>query len=230
MVKKKIQQLIRNAKKEGVYKMNASEIYSMFEEIKKENAAIIKELSKPEPTVVSNYSKEYDSKIEQLLVQVQTQIQKNNKEHRTDEQAKFDQTYQTLLSIDEHVKAIKRQQTLDKVIPLKNIFFVIAMAVVVLVISILYVGQLNYNRQLKDNDLKYRNILMQGGIDANALYQLENSFGINRNKKQIKQIRNQVEAYEQAVIRQAEKMERARRKEEQAKELQDEAKQLKNSQ
>lgn len=58
--------------------------------------------------------------------------------------------------------------------------------------------------------------------------ELENLFGPNRDNKRIEQIREDVEAYEEAVQRQATLTEQARLKEQAARELDSKAKSIKD--
>lgn len=72
------------------------------------------------------------------------------------------------------------------------------------------IWQLNMNSQLKDNDLKYRYIKMQGRASPKILLRLETIFTYDRNKDSISVIRKQVKTYERLVKEQTEKIERAR--------------------
>ena len=78
--------------------------------------------------------------------------------------------------------------------------------------------------QYRENDLKYRYVKMQGQTNEENLYRLERQF---RNGDSIKNIRKQVEKYEELVKEQAERMERARRNSEEMEKLQKEAESLK---
>ena len=111
----------------------------------------------------------------------------------------------------------------------RRFFIMIIQAVGFLVVLILLFVQLNDNKQLKDNDLKYRYILMENGIDSQTLLILEDAFREKKNDAQIKQIRKDVETYEKAVVESAKRLERARRKEEQAKKLQNEIEELRQN-
>ena len=75
----------------------------------------------------------------------------------------------------------------------------------------------NYDRI--DNDLKYRYIRMKGEASPENISGLENIFGFNRDNGKINQMRKDVEAYEEAVHRQAILAEQARLKERAAREL-----------
>jgi hypothetical protein len=67
--------------------------------------------------------------------------------------------------------------------------------------------------QYQDNDLKYRYIKMQGRTNEENIYRLERQF---RYGDSIQIIRKQVEAYENLVKEQAERIERARHNSEEA--------------
>ena len=71
---------------------------------------------------------------------------------------------------------------------------------------------LDRNKQLKDNDLKYRCIKMQGEATSKNLLQLETIFTYEYNRDSISVIRKKVVNYECMVKEQAEKIERARLK------------------
>ena len=79
-----------------------------------------------------------------------------------------------------------------------------------------------------DNDLKYRYVKMKGETTPEQLVELENLFGPNRDNEQIEQMREDVEAYEETVQRQAALTEQARMKEQAARELDSKAKSIKD--
>lgn len=78
-----------------------------------------------------------------------------------------------------------------------------------------------------DNDLKYRYVKMKGDATPEQIVELENLFGPNRDNERIEQMREDVEAYEEAVQRQATLTEQARLKEQAARELDSKAKSIK---
>ncbi len=92
--------------------------------------------------------------------------------------------------------------------------------------ALYFARQPDYDRI--DNDLKYRYIKMKGEASPEQLMDLEDVFGINRNNTKIYQMRNDVEAYEDAVRKQAALSEQARLKEQAAKELNSKAKFIKD--
>lgn len=79
-----------------------------------------------------------------------------------------------------------------------------------------------------DNDLKYRYIKMKGEASSKQIGELENLFGLNRDNAKIKQMREDVEAYEDAVQKRAALPEQARLKKQAVKELDNKAKTIKD--
>ena len=106
--------------------------------------------------------------------------------------------------------------------------------VTIVVMSLLLNGSLLYNihqyrenKRLNDSDIKYRYIKAANGIDPDEIHKLENLFHYNRDKKRIKEIRQNVIDYERKAKKRAEDLERARLKEAQAEKLRLEAEELK---
>ena len=65
------------------------------------------------------------------------------------------------------------------------------------------------NVQRDDNDLKYRYMKIKGDVLLELMAELEDIFTINRDAKRIKQMRSDVEEYEQTILRQAALIEQA---------------------
>ena len=86
------------------------------------------------------------------------------------------------------------------------------------------------NQDRIDNDLKYRYIKMKGDVSAEQIATLEDIFELNRNNEAIKQMREDVKTYEEAVRKQAALAEQARLKEQAAKEQESKAKSIKDKQ
>ena len=105
--------------------------------------------------------------------------------------------------------------------------FSVMFAVVVALSVALYFSAGTDNAQA-DNDLKYRYVKMKGEATPEQLVELESLFGPNRNNERIEQMREDVEAYEEAVRRQATLTEQARLKEQAARELNSKAKSIKD--
>lgn len=105
-------------------------------------------------------------------------------------------------------------------------FFVMFVTIVILSVALYFSARID-NKQA-DNDLKYRYVKMKGEATPEQLVELENLFGPNRNNERIEQMREDVEAYEEAVQRQATLTEQARLKEQAAREFDSKAKSIKD--
>lgn len=90
-----------------------------------------------------------------------------------------------------------------------------------------YYFESKQNKVEADNSLKYRYIKMKGGATPRQISELEDIFELNHDNTKIKQMREDVEAYEDAVQKQAALAEQARLKEQAAKELDNKAKSIK---
>lgn len=104
----------------------------------------------------------------------------------------------------------------------------LSMGLVILLSVAGNIWQSSRNSQLKDNDLKYRYINMQGEANPDNLLKLETVFTYDRNKDSIAIIRKRVETYERLVKEQAEKIERARLNAEEAEKLEREVESVKS--
>ncbi len=90
-----------------------------------------------------------------------------------------------------------------------------------------YYFESRQNKVEAENSLKYRYIKMKGEATPKHISELEDIFELNRDNAKIKQMREDVEAYEDAVQKQAALVEQARLKEQAAKELDSKAKSIK---
>jgi hypothetical protein len=215
-------------------KMDSSAVYALFEELKQK----IDELSKNEipdnQTDSTLNSEKLISLIEELKVKLnQPQFSKKQIENLGQIaansinmiNANFSKAIAELKSaitpIDEKIDQLKSQQNM--VVRKEHVFSIdfrnsraaltmISMALVILLSFGGNIWQLNRNSELKDNDLKYRYIKSINGINPENLYKLEDIFQYNRDKKLIKEIRENVEQYEREVKEVAEKIERERLK------------------
>lgn len=99
----------------------------------------------------------------------------------------------------------------------------ITMGLVILVSLGLNIQQANRNSDLRDSDIKYRYIKMQGETSAKELYRLESIFEYDRNTDSMKTIRRQVENFERLLKEYNEKQYRMRQDEARAREIEQEA-------
>lgn len=90
--------------------------------------------------------------------------------------------------------------------------FFLQIGLIIAVIALIYGNayQFKINLKLEDNDLKYRHILMRGGINGGKLDTLEICFNRSRNDEQVDIIREEVENFEYRSKKVAEKLEQIR--------------------
>ena len=96
------------------------------------------------------------------------------------------------------------------------------MSTIVLLSTMLYwTAKPNYDRI--DNDLKYRYLKMKGEATPERIAELEELFELNRDNSKIRQMKKDVEEYEQAIRQRIALEEQTRLKIEQARKLDEEA-------
>ena len=106
------------------------------------------------------------------------------------------------------------------------VIFVMAV-IIVLLIGFIYRISVS-NQQLAANDLKYRYIKMKGEATSKRIAELEEIFELNRDNAKIRQMKKDVEEYEQTIQRKVQLEEQARLKEREAERLNKNASRLKN--
>lgn len=104
----------------------------------------------------------------------------------------------------------------------------ITMGFVILISLALNVYQADRNNVLRDNDIKYRYIKMQGKASPEDLFRLESIFTFDRNKDSVRMVRRQVERYEQLLKEYNEMQLQNRLNDARAKEIEQEAATVKN--
>lgn len=106
--------------------------------------------------------------------------------------------------LDESHKPIisQRKITID-IVAKEAVFIFIAMALLISLMgsALYFASRPNYDRD--DNDLKYRYIKMKGDTAPECIDELEDIFEINRNNTRIRQIKKDIERYEQAIKKRA---------------------------
>ncbi len=219
----------------GTGKMDSSTVYTLFEELKQK----IEQLSKggisdstnstfdTEEIVVlmhelrnrvnqKQFSPEQIKELQNILAQVAGySLGKVNDNIRTiltelktiivplNEKVGQLQTPHNMIIRKEHVFIVDFRKS-------KTAITIISMALVILLSWGGNIWQFRKNNQLKDNDLKYRYIKMEGKASSQDLLRLETIFTYSRNKGSISEINEQVNAYERMVKKQAEEIERKR--------------------
>ena len=81
----------------------------------------------------------------------------------------------------------------------------------------------NRNSDLRDNDIKYRYIKMQGKASVEDIYRMESVFGFDRNRDSIRTVRHRVEKYEQLLKEYNERQLQNRLNDERARQIEQEA-------
>ncbi|MDB9171367.1 hypothetical protein [Parabacteroides distasonis] len=105
---------------------------------------------------------------------------------------------------------------------------IIILAAYSIIVSVAFYLEKRPDYDRMDNDLKYRYIKMKGEATPNEISELENIFEPDRDNAGIERMREDVEAYEDAVRKQAALAEQARLKEQAAKELDNKARSIKD--
>lgn len=101
------------------------------------------------------------------------------------------------------------------------------MAAIVLLCTMLYwTAKPNYDRI--DNDLKYRYLKMKGEATPDRIAELEEIFELHRDNAKIREMKRDVEEYEQTVKRKVQLEEQAKLKEREANRLNENASRLNN--
>ena len=100
--------------------------------------------------------------------------------------------------------------------------------IIVLLIGFIYRISVS-NQQLAANDLKYRYIKMKGEATSKRIAELEEIFELNRDNAKIRQMKKDVEEYEQTIQRKVQLEEQARLKEREAERLNKNASRLKTN-
>ena len=165
---------------------------------------------------------------QERLGQVLSEIRNEQRQHQEKVEALFCETNDTVRKNSVKTSNINHHFSLSVESPytLLGSFFVMFVTIVILSVA-LYFSVRTDNVQA-DNDLKYRYVKMKGEATPEQLVELENLFGPNRDNERIEQMREDVEAYEEAVQRQAALTEQARLKEQAARELDTKAKSIKD--
>ncbi len=217
-------------------KMDSSTVYALFEELKQrideigkgeitgkrensgfdseEIATLIHELRNK--AIQKRFTPEQIKELQNNLAQVSAySLRKVN----NDLTSVLKELKAIITPIDEKLSLLQNSQ--NAVICKKHGFIVdfrnskAAITIITMVLLILLswggnIWQFRKNNQLKDNDLKYRYIKMEGKTSPQVILQLETIFTYDRDRASISAIRERVETYERSVKEQAEKIEQTR--------------------
>ena len=182
------------------------------------------------PKVKTEQVREFTDKYNALLAQLAGRLEVIDKENRKTHTL-IEQIWQAVeaaamlknLPVQEH----RHTYTLDiKSSKTALVIFVMAV-IIVLLIGFIYRISVS-NQQLAANDLKYRYIKMKGEATSKRIAELEEIFELNRDNAKIRQMKKDVEEYEQTIQRKVQLEEQARLKEREAERLNKNASRLKN--
>ena len=177
------------------------------------------------PGVKTEQEREFADRYNTLLAQLAGRLEVIDKENR--------QTHTLVEQVGQAVEALTRPDalpaqehrhtyTLD-ISSSKTFLMMFAMLGCIFLQAAFIYRISENNRQLATNDLKYRYVKMCGEITEKKLTELETIFRDKQHTAMRDTVRNQVEWYEEAVRRQAERLEQATVKERKAKKLLDDA-------
>lgn len=182
------------------------------------------------PGVKTEQEREFADRYNTLLAQLAGRLEVIDKENR--------QTHTLIEQVGQAVEALAKPDTLPVqehrhiyTLDIKSsktalVIFVMAV-IIVLLIGFIYRISVS-NQQLAANDLKYRYIKMKGEATSKRIAELEEIFELNRDNAKIRQMKKDVEEYEQTIQRKVQLEEQARLKEREAERLNKNASRLKN--
>lgn len=182
------------------------------------------------PGVKTEQEREFADRYNTLLAQLAGRLEVIDKENR--------KTHTLIEQVGKAVEAAAMPENLPVqehrhtyTLDLKSsktalVIFVMAV-IIVLLIGFIYRISVS-NQQLAANDLKYRYIKMKGEATSKRIAELEEIFELNRDNAKIRQMKKDVEEYEQTIQRKVQLEEQARLKEREAERLNKNASRLKN--
>lgn len=184
--------------------INVNELYTLFEEIKKQLKQIgEKQVSAPVPVPQPQIEIPDLSVIPELTNKLGEVIGEVRKPVKT-----------------EHLHILSFESN-------KILFSVTGLSLAFLISLFVIYFQREELSTYKDNDLKYRYVKMAGETTPEELILLEDIF--DNQRESIKAIRKDVGKHEKAVAEEAKRLEKARLKEQEAKQLRKEAKEIKEN-
>ena len=208
--------------------------YEMYEDFKETMVKTIKtelsaknnqsgdnDLSQRVEQIVHSEQERHRAIITQLAGRLESIEQSNIKV-----QVGIDSLQASVESIEIPVELPQRivQNRISLAIESKGVFWTMIgmMSAIVLLCTMLYwTAKPNYGRI--DNDLKYRYLKMKGEATPERIAELEELFELNRDNSKIRQMKKDVEEYEQAIRQRIALEEQTRLKIEQARKLDEEA-------
>jgi len=206
---------------------NNSMVSVMFEEIKSllrsieqklDKKAVVKEIPPAQETITESKPEPKPDVIkpEQLIRVIASHLQGMEQKTGQVSESVRESEKRVLFQMGELKQAIvnvekDRLVRHHHVVDLKSskvVITIVSLSVLLLASLFGNIHLLDVNSRISDNDLKYRYIQSTSGINREGLNKLEDIFYYHRDKKKIRELRDQVGAYERRVREAIEKLER----------------------
>lgn len=181
-------------------------------------------LSKPESNKLTHEQREYFTELGRHII---TNITEQFPDNSVDIQ-KIATEIKALSEAENRKWVINETHFIIDFKSMKAVTTIITISAVLLFSLYANFRQFEANKIYKDNDLKFRYIKAYRGISPDQFYELEDVFNYNRDEKVIKEIKEKVVNYEQALEKRSRELEEASQKEAQAEQLKRDAEKLKN--
>lgn len=184
-----------------------SVLITMFEEIKRQISIIEKRFEQelktnvPTENPIEKIKKRKEITAEDFISMVHKTIVHSTQKELEQTLPKFQDFNKELLSnindLQVKLKTLKCYPKERKKAPVSNFKALKIFSIIATILLLFGIAALKFeNSRLKDNDLKFRYIYSNNGIDSTQLKNLETIFHINRNKELIKDIRKKVKQSE----------------------------------
>ncbi|WP_145957589.1 hypothetical protein [Labilibaculum antarcticum] len=172
---------------------------AMFEEIKETMAAINKKLQQEKPDEKEPQKEISRQLLEFIYQSIHKSVRENISVSEQSTRKQLNQLTQDTKDLEQRITEMTGQYKKRRLIFRKLVVWQSVAAVLFL----LGIGLFVNNRQLRDNDLKFKFIQAQGGINSNGLSYLDTVFHVNRNELVIEKIKKKVEVGEKESLKKA---------------------------
>jgi len=153
-------------------------------------------------------------KIGQKQHEVNTGANESTNEEISELKSAFDtfqqEQFEKLNDVENLIRSEKRKIEFT-VTSMPGLYILFSLATILVVLSFWIYSLKTQVNDYSDNDLKYRFILMQGKADSEDFAILDSVFYFDRNSKKIKELRKQVELFEENVKQRAKIIEQEER-------------------
>ena len=163
-------------------------VSAMFEEIK-EKLVLIQEKIEQDKSAEKEAQKMIPRQLLEFIYQsIDNSIQQKFSLSDQSTTRQFNQLTQETQELKQKIRELSEQNKKRKLMCRKLVVWQSIAAVLLL----LTIGLFLNNRLLRDNDLKFKYIQNQGGINSRGLFKLDTIFNVNRDEKVIERIQEAV--------------------------------------